>query len=343
MLGCSLYEILTLRKPFTESNFFSLIRNIINKPIDFDIVPSIYSEGLKRILRRLLIKDQNARPSIEDILSDDYFTASKLKSCLTTGSTKRKSLKLSTPSHNDFVVENRNKLKRNILLNSKQNIFQNSVRNCNYSMKLKSASKIHVLNSSRNKEHTFDFNQIEDNVKLIQSLKLGNKKNKFTNEKLIESNLKDFREDYTSKYSKLKNPNHRGKFSVDYFQVSPINFKSKAFGFNESLMKFKLEAPAKATSRIDTLKKKRTHSWNLSVNPVEFNSCSPLRSKADKFSPHDLSTLNVSPATKSIKNSHLANRRKQILIDMSISNNENKIEIENYREWNSHTISLDKP
>lgn len=38
MLGCVLYELITLRKPF-EGNFFEIVRSIVNepfKPIDDD-------------------------------------------------------------------------------------------------------------------------------------------------------------------------------------------------------------------------------------------------------------------------------------------------------------------
>lgn len=65
MLGCVLYELATLNKPFEGDNLQVLMINILKK--DIKEIPRGYSNDLKFLIRELLTKDANLRPSLEKI------------------------------------------------------------------------------------------------------------------------------------------------------------------------------------------------------------------------------------------------------------------------------------
>ena len=66
MLGCVLYEMLTLSQPFHGSTLPELMYNIVHK--DVDDVPAVYSEELMKVLRAMLVKDAQQRKSIEEVM-----------------------------------------------------------------------------------------------------------------------------------------------------------------------------------------------------------------------------------------------------------------------------------
>ena len=70
MIGCVLYELSSLKKPFEGENLHILIQNILNK--DILPLPKHYSDNLKKIVNLLLKKDPDLRPTTEDILSMDF-------------------------------------------------------------------------------------------------------------------------------------------------------------------------------------------------------------------------------------------------------------------------------
>ena len=67
MLGCVLYEMVALKKPFSGDNLPMIMKNIITK--DIPPIPSFYSENLRNLIKLLLNKDMNARPTVGEILS----------------------------------------------------------------------------------------------------------------------------------------------------------------------------------------------------------------------------------------------------------------------------------
>ena len=70
MIGCMMYELTSLNKPFDGKNLPDLITNIITKkhiPISDN-----YSKELRDLIDRLLEKDPNQRFSMKDILDIDY-------------------------------------------------------------------------------------------------------------------------------------------------------------------------------------------------------------------------------------------------------------------------------
>lgn len=67
MLGCVLYEMATLQKPFDGENLPLLMHNILTK--DYVPIPKEYSDNLKGLVAKLLDKDSSKRPSIGDIIA----------------------------------------------------------------------------------------------------------------------------------------------------------------------------------------------------------------------------------------------------------------------------------
>ena len=66
MLGCVLYEMAALKKPFSGDNLPMIMNNILTK--DIPPIPSFYSENLRNLIRMLLSKDMNERPTVGEIL-----------------------------------------------------------------------------------------------------------------------------------------------------------------------------------------------------------------------------------------------------------------------------------
>ena len=65
-LGCVLYELCTLRRPFVGRNVSDIMRNIISKTPKK--IPSHYSSDLQQLIDMMLEKTPENRPSINDIL-----------------------------------------------------------------------------------------------------------------------------------------------------------------------------------------------------------------------------------------------------------------------------------
>lgn len=59
----------TLDYPFKGKNLMELLQIITTREPDKDI-PSIYSEGLRKIIKKLLVKDPHKRPTASEILFD---------------------------------------------------------------------------------------------------------------------------------------------------------------------------------------------------------------------------------------------------------------------------------
>jgi len=64
-IGCIIYELAMLKKPFEGNSMTSVFNDIINKKID-DIPDSINTD-VKMLIMQMLEKDPNRRPGIWDI------------------------------------------------------------------------------------------------------------------------------------------------------------------------------------------------------------------------------------------------------------------------------------
>eukprot|EP00644_Phytophthora_capsici_P017802 jgi/Phyca11/36772/gw1.100.6.1 len=69
-LGCVLYEMLALRHAFDAPNILTLILKIVQQ--DFAPLPPHYDREVSDLLRKLLDKDPERRPSMEEIFAMPY-------------------------------------------------------------------------------------------------------------------------------------------------------------------------------------------------------------------------------------------------------------------------------
>eukprot|EP01017_Pseudomicrothorax_dubius_P025190 TRINITY_DN2692_c0_g3_i1.p1 TRINITY_DN2692_c0_g3~~TRINITY_DN2692_c0_g3_i1.p1 ORF type:complete len:278 (-),score=49.95 TRINITY_DN2692_c0_g3_i1:3-836(-) len=67
MLGCTIYEICTLEKPFNGSSLHEVLQAILNK--DPDPIPEQFTPILHRLVHILLQKSVENRPTIDEVLS----------------------------------------------------------------------------------------------------------------------------------------------------------------------------------------------------------------------------------------------------------------------------------
>ena len=76
MIGCVLYELATLRKPFEAPSIPDLVEKIKNQ--NFIPISKNYSDELQFLIEKLLNKDPQNRPSIKEVLNFD-FVVNKMK------------------------------------------------------------------------------------------------------------------------------------------------------------------------------------------------------------------------------------------------------------------------
>jgi len=70
-LGCVLYELCALKVPFQAQNIMELLVKITKDNIE--PIPKIYSKDIGRLLKGLLTKEANKRPSCQEILAKPMF------------------------------------------------------------------------------------------------------------------------------------------------------------------------------------------------------------------------------------------------------------------------------
>ena len=67
-LGCVMWELASLRRPFAEKKFLEIHRRILED--EAGSIPKFYSGLLQIVINKMLIKDQDKRPSIKEFLMD---------------------------------------------------------------------------------------------------------------------------------------------------------------------------------------------------------------------------------------------------------------------------------
>lgn len=81
MLGCTIYELMTLKKPFLSNTLIQLMKQIVSKEVDFSIIDlNYYSEAIFNVCKALMNKDPDKRPiasEIMDIYSNSISVSSK--------------------------------------------------------------------------------------------------------------------------------------------------------------------------------------------------------------------------------------------------------------------------
>ncbi|KAK3103719.1 hypothetical protein FSP39_021305 [Pinctada imbricata] len=71
-LGVIVYELATLGKPFDATSMYSLVNKVVNGELP-PMPEKDYSEGLIKLMKKMLCKKPGLRPSAMEILGDSYF------------------------------------------------------------------------------------------------------------------------------------------------------------------------------------------------------------------------------------------------------------------------------
>ena len=69
-LGCVLYELCALKRPFDASNLFGIVYSVVKGDADLDAVSTDEDHWLRLLVKRLLTKDAEKRPTIAQVLKD---------------------------------------------------------------------------------------------------------------------------------------------------------------------------------------------------------------------------------------------------------------------------------
>lgn len=69
-LGCVLYELCMLKHAFESKSLLGLVYKIVSD--HYDPVPDFYSANLNELIRRLLAKKPDSRPTLVEVLEDPY-------------------------------------------------------------------------------------------------------------------------------------------------------------------------------------------------------------------------------------------------------------------------------
>jgi len=69
-LGCVLYELCMLKHAFSADNLLGLVYKIVKN--EHEKIPQIYSQDLNRLIKGMLEKKAEKRPSVRDLLADSY-------------------------------------------------------------------------------------------------------------------------------------------------------------------------------------------------------------------------------------------------------------------------------
>lgn len=69
-LGVLLYEIMSLKRPFTATNMKGLMAKVLSG--DFEPLPDHYSPEFRDVVKQILVVDANERPSVRDITRIPY-------------------------------------------------------------------------------------------------------------------------------------------------------------------------------------------------------------------------------------------------------------------------------
>lgn len=66
-LGCVLYEMVSLKPPFTATNHIALANKILQG--DFERIPDRYSEDLYQAIKMMLSVESSKRPTVTELMS----------------------------------------------------------------------------------------------------------------------------------------------------------------------------------------------------------------------------------------------------------------------------------
>ena len=196
-LGCILYELCTFKHPFDSTNQAALINKILKE--NPKQIPYTFDYYFNEIIKKLLQKNMNKRPSCKLILKGQYVMnkAKELK-------LYSKYQKLIEYSHNNSLVRNKSNLKvgieENYIHNEKTRYFtiNNNTNDLSIKNRAKSCSKNkkivnHILNESKKAKPK------KNGIPFVK------KNNPFLNEKDVKKNTKQVSQEIIRSITNRKN------------------------------------------------------------------------------------------------------------------------------------------
>ena len=196
-LGCILYELCTFKHPFDSTNQAALINKILKE--NPKQIPYTFDYYFNEIIKKLLQKNMNKRPSCKLILKGQYVMnkAKELK-------LYSKYQKLIEYSHNNSLVRNKSNLKvgieENYIHNEKTRYFtiNNNTNDLSIKTRAKSCSKNkkivnHILNESKKAKPK------KNGIPFVK------KNNPFINEKDVKKNTKQVSQEIIRSITNRKN------------------------------------------------------------------------------------------------------------------------------------------
>lgn len=253
MVGCVLYELLYLNKPFQGNNLPSIISSIITK--DINIIPNNYSDNLKQLLILMLNKDPNKRPDINDIYNYDFIKE------------KFKAFNKKYPDIIDYDYEDDD----SIIINDDDDIDDSLSDYTNENTKPETNSQANA-DTPINSQHKINNLSIKDDIDYKKSLPIKKTSNKF--KAYIN----------TSNRSATVIPNYTNKV-IDSFSNSK---KSKNIIIKTSKTKdnniINKEGPCETLNDDETLE----NSVEKKSNLKNFDKCKKIIKKKQRTSSYDI-------------------------------------------------------
>lgn len=155
MLGCLLYELCSLKKPFVADGLINLMKVIVTQSMPD--IPNHYSNDLKLIVKLLTNKDDFKRPYIREILDNNIIVE------------KMKKYNITDVDYSDIINKNY----------STKTLNNNNI---NEEVKYKSTKHIHIQNPeskvTENNTQNLNNNNNIPNTKIRKRLKIPDKINK---------------------------------------------------------------------------------------------------------------------------------------------------------------------
>ena len=227
-LGCILYELCTFKHPFDSTNQAALINKILKE--NPKQIPYTFDYYFNEIIKKLLQKNMNKRPSCKLILKGQYVMnkAKELK-------LYSKYQKLIEYSHNNSLVRNKSNLKvgveENNIYNEKTKYFtiNNNTNNLSIKTRAKSCSKNkkivnHILNESKKAKPK------KNGIPFVK------KNNPFINEKDVKKSTKQVSQEIIRSITNRKN----SKKKLLKLENKSINIRNRSKNKEKNILKMYL-------------------------------------------------------------------------------------------------------
>lgn len=203
MLGCTIYELTTLQKPFNSTTLINLMKVILTKNLDFKLIESVgYSKGLVSVIKSMLNKTPEERPLACDII--DIYLKENSKICKNISPSYNKNINCSNESIS-YIGSSDNDNKDNFKINKIESI----MKKCNDVLRSKSTISNKFSNSTNNNVAKNN----DSNIEKEENKDNQNLNNYLTQGMLLFNNTKT-----------AKSNNNRNKV----FQWNELNFQKNS-------------------------------------------------------------------------------------------------------------------